>query len=96
MRNVPVEVWVVYLRPIKGSPDGIRAVCEQREWEIMDRARPGYYTLIQAGIVHEGEAERLARGRSGEARVRNAKRSMTSWPGEAVAVAAGPEVAVSG
>ncbi len=96
MRIVPLEVWVVYQRPMKGSPDGIRAVCEQREWEIMDRAKPGHYTLIQAGIVNEGEAERLARGASGEARARNTRRRMPSWPGEAVAVVSGPECVVSG
>jgi len=35
------------------------AVCEQSEWEAMERAQPGYHTLVQAGITNE--AERLAR-----------------------------------
>jgi hypothetical protein len=44
----------------------MNAVCEQSEWDEMERARPGYHTLIRAGITNEGEAERLARGTSGD------------------------------
>ena len=54
--------WVVYLTPLHKKPDGMKAVCEQSEWDAMELARPGYYTLIRAGILNEGEAERLARG----------------------------------
>ena len=82
MRNATAEAWVVYSMPVKGSPDGMRAVCEQSEWEAMDRARPQHFTLIQSGIVNEGEAERLARGSSGEARPRGARRMITTWAGE--------------
>ena len=89
MRNATAEAWVVYSMPVKGSPDGMRAVCEQGEWEAMDRARPQHFTLIQAGIANEGEAERLARGTSGEARPRGARRMVTSWPGEAATVVGG-------
>ena len=39
----------------------MNAVCRQSEWEAMERAQPGYHTLVQAGITNEGEAERLAR-----------------------------------
>jgi hypothetical protein len=53
--------WVVYRMTIHGKPTGMSAVCEQGEWEAMERAAPGYHTLIQAGITNEGEAERLAR-----------------------------------
>jgi hypothetical protein len=56
--------WVVYRRPTKGSPDGVSAVCETSEWDAMERDRPGYLTLIRAGIASEGAAERLARGAS--------------------------------
>jgi hypothetical protein len=88
MRNA---TWVVYSIPMKGSPEGARAVCERREWEAMDLARPGFFTLIQGGIANEGEAERLARGRAGEVKSRNAKAAPLSWPDEPVApaVAAG-------
>ena len=53
--------WVIYRMTIHGKPSGIRAVCEQSEWEAMEQARPGYHTLVLAGISTEGEAERLAR-----------------------------------
>ena len=53
--------WVVYLMTVHGKPSGVRAVCDQGEWEAMESARPGYHTLLQAGIATEGEAERVAR-----------------------------------
>jgi hypothetical protein len=53
--------WVVYLMTLHGKKDGMNAVCEQGEWEAMERARPGYHRLVQAGIASEAEAERLAR-----------------------------------
>jgi hypothetical protein len=57
--------WVVYQTLIKGEA-GPRAVCEQAEWEVMERDRPGLHTLVRAGIASEGEAERLARSTSGD------------------------------
>jgi hypothetical protein len=55
--------WVVYRMTmrVKGQTTGMGAVCEQGEWEAMERAQPGHHTLIRAGITNEGEAERLAR-----------------------------------
>jgi hypothetical protein len=53
--------WVVYRMAIHGKPSGMSAVCEQEEWDAMERAKPGHHTLVQAGITNEGEAERLAR-----------------------------------
>jgi hypothetical protein len=53
--------WVVYRMTIHGKPSGQNAVCEQGEWEAMERVQPGYHTLLLAGITNEGEAERLAR-----------------------------------
>jgi hypothetical protein len=58
-------LWVVYRMTIHGKPGGASAVCEQVEWEAMERDRPGYHTLVRAGIANEGEAERLARSDSG-------------------------------
>jgi len=63
-------LWVVYKMTVRGRPEGMNAVCEQSEWEAMERAQPGQHTLIQSGISNEGEAERLARGTSGDAKVR--------------------------
>src|SRR6478672_6670086 len=57
--------WVVYQMTIHGKATGMNAVCEQREWDAMERAQPGRHTLVQAGITNEGEAERLARGAPG-------------------------------
>jgi len=65
-----VVSWVVYVMTIHGKPGGLNAVCEQREWEEMELARPGYHKLVRAGITSEGEAERLARaGPGGDAPV---------------------------
>jgi hypothetical protein len=60
--------WVVYQMTLHGKAVGMNAVCEQSEWDAMERARPGYHTLIRAHIRDESEAERLARGASGDAR----------------------------
>ena len=61
MREKKAESWVVYKMTVWGKPPGPNAVCEQAEWDEMERARPGYHTLIRAGIPNEPEAERLAR-----------------------------------
>jgi hypothetical protein len=88
MGRATTGTWVVYQMPVKGVPEGVRGICEQREWEAMELAKPGVNTLIQAGIVNEGEAERLARGSSGAARTRTAKQPH-SWPDMAATVLAG-------
>ena len=54
--------WVVYRVTIHGKPSGANAVCEQSEWDAMELGRPGYHTLVQAGITNEAMAESLARG----------------------------------
>jgi hypothetical protein len=69
-----VEVWVVYLMTLHGKAEGMRAVCEQTEWDAMELARPGYHKLIRQGIASEGEAERLARGTSGDPKPRLPRR----------------------
>ena len=61
-----VESWVVYRMTLHGKADGMNAVCEQGEWDAMERERPGYHHLVQSGITNEGEAERLARGTAGD------------------------------
>jgi hypothetical protein len=59
------ELWVVYKMTIHGKLSGVNAVCKQDEWDAMEQDRPGYHTLVQAGIATEGEAERLARSGQG-------------------------------
>lgn len=56
--------WVVYRMTLRNKTTGMGAVCEQAEWEAMELAKPGYHTLVRAGIANEGEAERLARSSS--------------------------------
>ena len=55
------EFWVVYRMTMRGKTSGMGTVCEQGEWESLERAQPGFHTLVRAGISNEGEAERLAR-----------------------------------
>jgi hypothetical protein len=59
--------WVIYRMTLHKHPEGMIAVCEQSEWNQMELARPGYHTLVRAGIGNEGEAERLARDEAGGA-----------------------------
>ena len=59
--NEESQSWVVYRMTIHGKRSGMNAVCQQSEWDAMERSKPGYHTLVQAGIASEGEAERLAR-----------------------------------
>ena len=71
MRKVAsVEGWVVYQMPVHGRSELMNAVCEQTEWNAMEQAQPGHYTLVRANISSETEAEKLARGTSGEAKKR--------------------------
>ena len=60
--------WVVYRTHTQGKgsqPGGHGVVCEQEEWDAMERDNPGYYTLVRAAIESETEAENLARATSG-------------------------------
>jgi hypothetical protein len=63
-RAMQVESWVVYKMKLAG-PQGPNAVCEQAEWEEMERLNPGRHTLLRSGITSEPEAERLARSSPG-------------------------------
>jgi hypothetical protein len=70
MRTKKKMLWVVYrttLRGKQGKSATINVICQQGEWDAMELAQPGHHTLVQAGIASEGEAERLARGSSGDA-----------------------------
>jgi hypothetical protein len=53
--------WVVYRLNIPGQIIKANAVCEQKEWEALERARPGRRILLRADIPSEAEAEQLAR-----------------------------------
>ena len=58
--------WVIYLKTIHGKKLAVNAVCEQGEWEQLEAGRPGYHTLVRGGFTNECEAERAARGTSGD------------------------------
>jgi hypothetical protein len=69
------EAWVVYKMAMQGNASGMNAICRQDKWDAMELHRPGYHTLIQAGITNEGQAERLARGTLGATKRRQDLRS---------------------
>jgi hypothetical protein len=85
MQQTRTTAWVVYEIPARGKLEAARAVCDQSEWDELDRGKPGYFTLIQSGINNEGEAERLARGRSGEVPARKSTRKAMDWSRPAAA-----------
>jgi hypothetical protein len=66
MRTRRAAVWVVYQATVKGMERGPNAVCDQAEWDALEAAAPGANRLIRGGITNEAEAERLARGNSGD------------------------------
>jgi hypothetical protein len=55
------NTWVVYEKLVHRQDTGLNAVCEQRDWEDMERIRPGSQNVILAGIETEQEADRYAR-----------------------------------
>jgi len=65
MRKVKkIVTWVVYKMNLSGA-QGANVVCEQGEWDEMERARPGHHMLIREGITNEPEAEQVARESAG-------------------------------
>ena len=62
------EFWVVYQCTTKVAKKTFvsNAVCEQPEWDAMELAGPGVNTLVRGRIGSEEEAEKLARGTSGD------------------------------
>ena len=58
--------WVVYRMTFRAQDVPVNAVCEQTEWAAMLAAHPDRLVLVRSGIRSEGEAERLARGTSGD------------------------------
>jgi hypothetical protein len=72
-KSVQIAPWVVYQMIVQGQP-GPKVVCCQHEWDAIEKATPGHHRLIKDGILNEGEAELLARGTSGAAKVRISKK----------------------
>jgi hypothetical protein len=74
MKVRQVASWVVYRTVLKGASAGVNVVCEAGEWDALERLQPGVHTLVRDGIASEAEAERLARGTSGDTKPRNGSR----------------------
>jgi hypothetical protein len=53
--------WAVYQKVLRGQEKSVRVVCEQSEWDQMEKENPGAFTLVRGWIRSEAEAERLAR-----------------------------------
>lgn len=79
------QTWVIYLRAVKNT-DGMKAVCEQSEWEQIELAQPGKHRLIRAGIATEAEAELLARGDSGASKAKSYRGREISPPDKYLAL----------
>jgi hypothetical protein len=77
-----VETWVVY-QAVQGDQSGIRSVCTQSEWPAIEARKPGVNQLVREGITSETEAEKLARGTSGDVKQR-APRRQTDAEGKPV------------
>lgn len=74
------EFWAVYRRTMIHHKKRFEtnAVCEQAEWDAMELAEPGVHALIRGRITTEEEAEKLARGISGDDYRRRSSSRMTS------------------
>jgi hypothetical protein len=70
--------WVVYEMRLHNH-ESRNAVCEQDEWEALELARPGYHKLLHADIASETEAERLARGTSGDPKPRQPRQATPAF-----------------
>lgn len=63
------ELWAVY-QVATGKQAGARVMCPQSQWEELALNHPNANVLIQDRIVSESEAEKLARGTSGDAKLK--------------------------
>src|SRR4051812_19990396 len=75
MRAMPqVRAWVVY-ETVAGTHVGMRCVCTEQEWKDIEARELSRNRIVKGGIVDENEAEKLARGTSGDAHsARSARR----------------------
>ncbi len=64
-KTEPEESWAVY-EVIVGKQAGRRVMCRLSQWEAIAASQPTANVLIQSGITSESEAEKLARGTSGD------------------------------
>ncbi len=70
------NAWVVYRMTLHDNTVAGNVVCEQREWDAIEAARPGFHTLLHTGLKTEQEAEKLARSTSGDTPPRVSKKKV--------------------
>jgi len=70
--------WAVYRMTLCKGVIGGNVVCEQREWDAIELARPGLHLLIRDRIATEQEAEKLARGTAGDTPPRKVGRKVAA------------------
>ena len=63
------ESWVVY-ESMDGPRLGMKSVCDEEEWTSLAASKTTAVKLIKKGIGSESEAEKLARGTSGDRKPR--------------------------
>lgn len=71
MRESPkVQKWVVY-ETVTGPHTGMMSVCTEDDWRVIESRDSSKNRIIKAEIVDENEAEKLARGTSGDLKSRH-------------------------
>ena len=60
-----VQKWVVY-ETLAGPKIGMRSVCTTEDWKVVEARDPMLHRIIREDITDETEAEKLARGTSGD------------------------------
>lgn len=70
MRDVTkIRAWVVY-ETVAGPHAGRRFVCTEDEWRVVEARDRSTNRIVKEGIVDENQAEKLARGTSGDSKSR--------------------------
>ena len=57
--------WVVY-ETMLGPNAGRKCVCTAGDWSVLTASKPGENRLIMEGIANENDADKMARGTSGD------------------------------
>ena len=81
--------WAVYRMTTSSKlvkPGGQGTVCEQAEWEEIERNSPGRHALVRENIASEQEAEALARDTSGYVPSMNSRRKFMVAAGSPLGV----------
>ena len=58
-------MWIVY-ETVAGPKAGMRSICSSGEWSSLNDREPGQHQIVKSDILDETEAEKFARGTSGD------------------------------